>query len=63
MADLEVKVAFQEHLLAQLDGVVQELAEELRLARIEVQELREQVLSQVGDGTGRSIIDEVPPHY
>ena len=58
MMDLEIKVAFQEKLLADLDGVVQAL-------RAEVDALREEV-AQLHAGIkpdAQATVDEKPPHY
>mgnify|MGYP000385925135 CR=1 FL=1 len=59
---MEVKLAYLEHALAQLDEVVRELADDnLRLKR-EVVELRERLAS----GSGPEMDPDryqVPPHY
>jgi uncharacterized coiled-coil protein SlyX len=64
LEDMEVKIAFLEHTLSELDGVVRELADDnVRLKR-EVVELRERL--QVAIGGGESMDPEryqVPPHY
>ena len=57
MDALEVKVAFQEHTIAQLDEVVQELRSEVEALRREVAELREQ------QSLGPEDPDQKPPHY
>ena len=56
--DLEVRVAYQDKTIAQLDEVVRELA--LRLERVEHQ-LRE--LRDRSDGLPIGTPDEPPPHY
>ena len=62
--DMEVKIAFLEHALSQLDEVVREVADDnVRLKR-EVAELRERL--QAAMGTGEAMDPEryqVPPHY
>lgn len=64
MEDLEVKLAFLEHALAQLDGVVRELADDnVRLKR-EVADLRERLNTAVGSGPQMDPAQyQVPPHY
>ena len=61
---MEVKMAFLEHSLSQLDEIVRELSEDnLRLKR-KVAELRERL--QVALGSGEAMDPEryqVPPHY
>ncbi len=57
--EMEVRLAYQDHLLAELDGVVRSFA--LRVERLE----RE--LSDLKESTGASLEvgagDEKPPHY
>ena len=64
LEDMEVKMAFLEHSLSQLDEIVRELSDDnLRLKR-EVAELRERL--QVAMGSGEAMDPEryqVPPHY
>lgn len=55
---LEVKVAFQEHTITQLDEVVRQLADELERVRRELTELREEHAASL-----EPPIDEKPPHY
>jgi len=56
--DLEVKVAFQEALIADLDTVIQKLRDRLDQHEVELKELREQ-------GAPEEAADETqpPPHY
>ncbi len=55
--DLEVKVAFQEALIADLDLVIQKLRDRLDQHDAELKELREQNPEEAADET------EPPPHY
>lgn len=58
LEDLEIKVAFQEHTIAELDGVIQQLAKDIeRLAR----QLRE--LQEEHAASREPPINEKPPHY
>jgi uncharacterized coiled-coil protein SlyX len=55
--ELEVKIAFQEHTMAQLDEVVRELRAEVDSLRHELREIREQAT------VGEEDPDQRPPHY
>lgn len=55
---LEVKVAFQEHLLAELDEVLRAQRDELDAVRRELREVRAQVSQLSPDPE-----DAPPPHY
>ncbi len=55
--DLEVKVAFQEGTIAELDEVIRTLRDEVDALRREVRELQEQQLAAPADES------EPPPHY
>lgn len=55
---LEVKVAFQEHTIAQLDEVVRELADRLQALDEQLRSLREE-----WNNNQPGPIDEKPPHY
>lgn len=60
--DLEVRYAFQEDTLRQLDEVVRQLGDELRALKAEVTELRAQ-LAETPEGAPNKLEDEKPPHY
>jgi len=58
MMDLEVKVAFQEALLAELDEVIRHLTARLDQHERDIRELREQ-----GEAEAPADETEPPPHY
>lgn len=61
--DLEVRYAYLERLLGELDAVVRETADELmRVGRV-VHELRRQAESAASEIPRRSAEEEKPPHY
>ena len=60
--DLEVRMAFLEKSINDLDQVIQELAVQLDQTRNTVRQLREQVQSDPLTIRGDPL-DEVPPHY
>ncbi len=60
--DLEVRYAFQEETIRQLDQVVAELGDEIRKLRLELKELRAQV-AEAPEGEPNKLEDEKPPHY
>ena len=55
---LDVKVAFQEHTIAELDGVIQKLRGELDDLKAEVSKTRSELLSRLPPTE-----DAVPPHW
>ncbi len=59
LLEVEVKLAFLEHTVAELDEVVRETREALDRALRELGTLRE----QLGPPGKSSPEDEVPPHY
>jgi uncharacterized coiled-coil protein SlyX len=60
--DLEVRYAFQEDTIRQLDEVVRQLGDELRALKAEMLELRAQ-MAETPEGTPNKLEDEKPPHY
>lgn len=57
--DLEVKLAYQERLIRELDALVRELGDRLAKTERELAELRQAMPSPVPLGP----INEPPPHY
>ena len=57
VTDLEVRLAYQDHTLAALDGVVRALFTRLEAVEAELRELRQGSAPPVGAG------NEPPPHY
>jgi uncharacterized coiled-coil protein SlyX len=58
LTELEVKVAFQDKLIADLDEVVRGLRDEIERLVEEVGRLTEVIEPERG-----SVVDEKPPHY
>ena len=56
--ELEIKVAFQEHTISQLDLVIRELRDEMDRLTADVRSLRDVVESELSE-----VVDEKPPHY
>jgi SlyX protein len=62
LTNAEVKMAFIERTVEDLDSVVRDLNREVQTLRREVEQLRSQ-LAQAGAVTVPRLEDEVPPHY
>jgi SlyX protein len=62
LTNAEVKLAFLERTVEDLDSVVLELNREVQMLRREVEQLRGQ-LAQAGAVAAAKPEDEVPPHY
>ncbi|HZV53474.1 MAG TPA: SlyX family protein [Rhodocyclaceae bacterium] len=60
--ELEVKLAFAEDLLDAVNATVYRQQQQIDRLLQEVRELREQLLA-VAPAEGRSLRDEIPPHY
>lgn len=58
LMDLEIKVAFQEKQILDLDDVVRTLRDQLDEVRAELERLTEHLRVQSGE-----TVDEKPPHY
>ena len=62
LTDLEIKAAYAEDLLDQLNAVIVRQQQEIDALRRLVEELRQQV-PPAGQPVFRSLRDELPPHY
>ncbi len=56
--DLEVRLAYQEHLLAELDGTIRSLRDEVDRLRSDLQRATEEVSAM-----RMAVEDAPPPHY
>ena len=56
--ELEVKVAFQEHTIAELDGVIQKMRAEFENLKAEVAKTRSELLARLPPTE-----DAPPPHW
>lgn len=61
VVELEVRFAFQEHLLAELDGVLRGLGDRIDAALGRMSELEGEIRKD--SGHPNTLRDEVPPHY
>jgi uncharacterized coiled-coil protein SlyX len=61
--DLEVRIAYLEKNIADLDGVVRELGQGMTGLSQQLQELRESFSDALGEASRSTLGDEVPPHY
>ena len=59
--DLEVRFAFQDETIQQLDSVIQEQAHEIERLRNELKTVREQLKDSLGPEAPPE--EQVPPHY
>lgn len=57
--ELDVKLAYQEHLISQLDALVRELGDRLAITERELKELKAAVPAPLTLGAA----NEKPPHY
>ena len=60
--ELEVKLSFAEDLLEQLNLTVFRQQQQIEALQRELRALREQMLASL-PAEGRSLRDEIPPHY
>ncbi len=63
LEDLEVRYAYLERLIVELDSVVRETADELAAVKVVVVELRKQAEVAAGETKHQSLQEEKPPHY
>ena len=62
LTDLEIKATYTEDLLEQLDQIVARQQQQIDLLMREVAELRQPAVNGQLN-TGRSLSDELPPHF
>lgn len=62
LAELEIKTGFAEDLLDTLNATIYRQQQQIERLQREMQELREQLRSSM-PAEGRSLRDEIPPHY
>lgn len=63
LAELEIKSAWAEDLLEQLNATVFRQQETIELLMRELLRLREQQAASAADAPARGLRDELPPHY
>lgn len=61
LTDLEVKASFAEDLVDQLEQIIVRQQQQIDMLIRQVAELRQPQAG--GDGVGRNVRDELPPHY
>jgi uncharacterized coiled-coil protein SlyX len=61
--DLQVRIAFLEKNIADLDGVVQDLGRNMAGLEEQLQELRQSFTEAAGEAARASLKDDVPPHH
>ena len=62
LEEIEIRYAFQEDLLHQLDEVLKSQANQIDALKRELEGLKEQ-MKQGNQGEANSLEDEKPPHY
>ena len=63
IVDLEVRIAYLEHSLAELDKVVCQATDELSRVRGAVGSMQSAAAEHSGESHRTSLEEEVPPHY
>ncbi len=63
LENLEVRMAYLEHMLGELDGVVRQTADELVSMGVVVEALRKQAEVESGQTNHQGLEAEKPPHY
>ncbi|MEQ1529016.1 MAG: SlyX family protein [Methylococcales bacterium] len=61
--ELEIKAAYQEDLLAELNQIVCKQQQQIDRLEATCELLNERIKSLSTEGIGGEVIDEVPPHY
>ncbi len=63
LENLEVRMAYLEHMLGELDSVIRQTADELVNVRVVVEALRKQAEVESGETKHLGLEAEKPPHY
>ena len=63
LVDLEVKAAYAEDLLDQLNTLVYQQQQQIDALMRELRQLRERLPESGGGADVRNLRDEIPPHY
>jgi len=64
ITELEIKVAYQEDTIQQLDSVICQQQKQIDAFKKQLQQLTDSAKNDQEDGKdGPSMLDEVPPHY
>ena len=63
LVDLEVKAAYAEDLLDQLNTLVYQQQQQIDALMRELRQLRERLPESGGGAEVRNLRDEIPPHY
>lgn len=61
ITELEIRLALQDNLLDDLNQIIARQQQQLDQIRQELRHLQERSSGQ--EQTGRSLLDEIPPHY
>lgn len=62
ITELEIKISFNEDQIEELNKIVYQQQRQIELLAAELRSLREQVNNALPQ-EGRSLRDEIPPHY
>lgn len=60
---LEIKAAFAEDLLEQLNLTIYQQRQEMERLQVQLAQLRQQLRDSGGPAAQRDLRDEIPPHY
>ncbi|HEX5393573.1 MAG TPA: SlyX family protein [Rhodocyclaceae bacterium] len=63
ITELEIKVAFTEDLVEQLNLTVFRQQQQIEMLELQLKALRQQMQAVPSGGEARNLADEIPPHY